>query len=69
MTQPLIAVTPRERGVRGMRVAANPQFELRFMGSFSVRHCGRPSAFAIISKKAPALLASLATQEPMYGRC
>lgn len=46
-------------------MTANPQFELRLMGSFSVRHCGQPSAFAINSKKARALLAYLAMQEPM----
>jgi DNA-binding SARP family transcriptional activator len=49
---------------RGMRVTANPQFEFRLMGSFSVWRCGQPSAFVINSKKARALLAYLAMQEP-----
>ena len=48
-----------------MRVTANPQFELCLMGSFSLRRCGQPSGFAINSKKAQALLAYLAMQEPM----
>ena len=46
-------------------MTANPQFELRLMGSFSLCRCEQPSGFAINSKKAQALLAYLAMQEPM----
>jgi DNA-binding SARP family transcriptional activator len=48
-------------------VTVNPQFELRLMGTFSVRRCGQSPDFAINSKKARALLAYLAMRDQMHS--
>jgi DNA-binding SARP family transcriptional activator/TolB-like protein/Tfp pilus assembly protein PilF len=46
-------------------VTESPQFALLLMGAFGLRHCGEPSGMAIRSKKARAVIAYVAMQEPM----